>query len=396
MFSMILISVLTSASFQAPRETIRLESPALAVEVDAREGTWFLIDRRSSTRWPSEGASPAGFAEGLKGGFTPSNRTETSVRLATTGGAAVVFSLVDENRSLEIRFEGKNLCEVRIPGEVFRLHDGEAGAVVVPCREGLLIPADSGVAFEQTFGSSEYEGCHMNMIGFLKRGSALLATWDDANVWATLHGRKLKGPSHQHELMAELSIRPPARAIRITPLGKGDWNTLAEGYRRIAERKGLASTMTQKIARNAHAERLLGAANVKLWTCLNRRMNEESSRVEHEEVEWTFDEAAQIAEHIKKDLGIDRCLFILGGWTEGGYDVRHPDALPANKECGGDIALSSAVRRIQDLGYVGCLHDNYQDMYRDAKSWDPKFIQKRKDGSLTAGGRWLGGRAYLV
>ncbi|MGE5296400.1 MAG: hypothetical protein ACM3VT_16385, partial [Solirubrobacterales bacterium] len=42
------------------------------------------------------------------------------------------------------------------------------------------------------------------------------------------------------------------------------------------------------------------------------------------------------------------------------------------------------------------LHDNVQDMYRDAKSWDPNFIEKRPDGSLIVGGRWNGGRAYMV
>jgi hypothetical protein len=35
-------------------------------------------------------------------------------------------------------------------------------------------------------------------------------------------------------------------------------------------------------------------------------------------------------------------------------------------------------------------------MYKDARSWDPAMIQKHRDGSLMAGGRWLGGRAYLV
>ncbi|UCG48560.1 MAG: hypothetical protein JSU94_02055, partial [Phycisphaerales bacterium] len=41
-------------------------------------------------------------------------------------------------------------------------------------------------------------------------------------------------------------------------------------------------------------------------------------------------------------------------------------------------------------------HDNVQDMYRDAKSWSPDFIEKNPDGSLKTGGRWLGGRAYMV
>ena len=54
------------------------------------------------------------------------------------------------------------------------------------------------------------------------------------------------------------------------------------------------------------------------------------------------------------------------------------------------------MKRIQALNYVGCLHDNVQDMYRDAKSWNPDFIEKKADGSLIAGGRWLGGRAYMV
>ena len=100
-------------------------------------------------------------------------------------------------------------------------------------------------------------------------------------------------------------------------------------------------------------------------------MSEDSTRVERVRVHWTFDEAAQVAEHLQRDLKIDRCLFTIGGWTEGGYDCRHPDDLPANAECGGDQALAEAIRRIQDLGYVACLHDNYQDMYKDAKSWDP-------------------------
>ena len=49
-----------------------------------------------------------------------------------------------------------------------------------------------------------------------------------------------------------------------------------------------------------------------------------------------FRVAAQIAAHLRRDLELDRVLFILGGWTEGGYDCRHPDNLPANPECGGN------------------------------------------------------------
>ena len=136
----------------------------------------------------------------------------------------------------------------------------------------------------------------------------------------------------------------------------------------MAADRGLAVTLRDKIQRDPHVELLLGAANVKLWTCLDRKMNEESTQEESVEVHWTFDEAAQIAEHLHRDIDLKRCLFMIGGWTEGGYDCRHPDNLPANPECGGNEALASAIERIQALGFVGCLHDNYQDMYRDARA----------------------------
>lgn len=366
----------------------QLESPRLKVTVDSQTGRWSLVDKGAGTRWPSMGEAAAGEGKGLDGSLKGAAEKGT-VSLALANGGRVSFRLVREGESLEIRYEGLGTDEIRTLGDALAITEADAGAVVVPCREGLLIPAGK-TAFRHTFGTSDYEGCHMNMLGLVKRGSALVVDWDDAYTFPELVA------DGKGQIRTSIGLRRTARLVRLTPLGKGDHNSLAAGYRRIAEGKKLAATMDAKIRRNAHAERMLGAANVKLWTCLARRMNEESTKEESAKVRWTFDEAAQIAEHLKRDLKIDRCLFILGGWTEGGYDCRHPDNLPANPECGGNAALAQAVRRVQALGYVASLHDNYQDMYRDAKSWSPDFIEKRPDGSMIQGGRWLGGRAYMV
>jgi len=381
----------------ARAETLRLESRAMTVHIDAKTGRWALHDRRTGARWPTDGLASAGAARALQGGFAEADATRpNSLRLTKKNGAAVVFSLVDRGRGLEVRYEGKDLGEVRVLGDALRITDTEGGYLVVPCREGLLIPADSGKSFRRTFGTSEYEGCHINALGFLKAGSVLAVTWDDAYTFPELSSARPRGKPAKQELTAEFRLRRSARSLRLWPMGKGDWNTLAAGYRRIAEQKKLASTLHEKIARNADAAGMIGAANVKLWTCLARRMNEASTKEKSVTVRWTFAEAAAIAAHLRNDLGIERCLFMMGGWTEGGYDCRHPDNLPANPECGGNEALSAAVRKIEKLGYVACLHDNVQDMYRDAKSFDLGFIEKRPDGSPITGGRWLGGRAYMV
>ena len=377
-------------------ETRLLQSPAMRVDIDSQTGKWSLVDKTSGVRWPSEGAAGAGAAGGLASEFAKTAASPHRVRLETAGGAAVNFELVDDGRALEIRYEGEAVGDVRVLDDALAVTAAEEGYAVVPCREGLLIPAASGVAFSQTFGASDYEGCHMNMIGMIKRGSAIVATWDDAYVFAELKSTLKAGSDGSQRLSAGFNLRPSARAIRLAPLGNGDWNTLAAGYRRIAEAKGLAVTLREKIKQNPHVQLMVGAADFKLWTCLARRMNEESTAEESVRVRWTFDEAAAIAEHLHGDLGIERCLFMLGGWTAGGYDCRHPDNLPANPECGGNDALANAVRRIQRLGFVASLHDNYQDMYRDAASWNPALIEKKPDGSLVTGGRWLGGRAYMV
>ncbi|MFZ5829350.1 MAG: DUF5696 domain-containing protein, partial [Planctomycetota bacterium] len=393
---LIAVVLLLGAVTSARADTHVLESPAMRLSVDAQTGNWSLEDKAAGVRWPSEGTASVGQGQGLPNQFDRAADTDTTVRIEGGAGAAVEFELVDEGRSLLIRYKVPSIGELRVMDDALAVTAADDGYLVAPCREGLLIPADSGVAFSQTFGTSDYEGCHMNMIGLVKRGAAMVVSWDDAYVFARLKSTVPPQGEGEQRLTTGFDLRQSARTIRLTPLGKGDWNTLAAGYRRIAEEKGLAIPLTKKINRDAHVELMVGAVDFKLWHCLARRMNEESTAEESVQVRWTFDEAAKIAEHLARDLGIGRCLFMIGGWTAGGYDCRHPDNLPANPECGGNEALADAVRGIQQLGFVACLHDNYQDMYRDAPSWDPAVIEKKPDGSLITGGRWLGGRAYMV
>ncbi|HOS94440.1 MAG TPA: glycoside hydrolase, partial [Armatimonadota bacterium] len=70
--------------------------------------------------------------------------------------------------------------------------------------------------------------------------------------------------------------------------------------------------------------------------------------------------------------------------------------LPAAPECGGDEALAECSKRVQALGYLCGGHDNYQDMYRDAPSWDESYIMRNPDGSIRQGGNWAGGPCWLI
>jgi hypothetical protein len=250
MCCLLLVSALASAVVAAEAEPARLACPAFVVEIDPRLGAWSLVDAKSGVRWPTEGTASAGKADGLEGGFDEVTSSARSVQLTGKNGNTVRFAIVDDDRSLQISYGGKDLGEIRLLGDGLALTDREAAAVIVPCREGLLIPADSGVSFTHVFGSSEYEGCHMNMIGLIKHRGTLLITWDDACVWPEVRSKLTGAKSHRQELSTELALRQTARSVRLTPLGAGDWNTLAAGYRRIAQQKGLAVTLHQKIGRD--------------------------------------------------------------------------------------------------------------------------------------------------
>ncbi len=214
------ILALLLATPTAVAEIVRLESPAALVQVDATTGQWSLVDKTAGVRWPSEGTAGPGSAKGWEGPFTKKAATPQSVRLADRGGRAVVFELTDGGRSLAIRYEGKDLDEIRLLGDALTLTDADRGAVIAPCREGLWIPTDSGVAFKRTFGASDYEGCHMNMLGFVKRGAALVVDWDDAYVFPEIESRLKPEASVGQRISTTFLLRRSARSVRLTPLGR--------------------------------------------------------------------------------------------------------------------------------------------------------------------------------
>jgi hypothetical protein len=282
--------------------------------------------------------------------------------------------------------------------EMLAVSEKADGYLVVPVREGLKIPARSGINFTHRFDTSAYEGCHMQMMGLVRNGAAVMVTWDDPYVALDVKSTpsRTNDLSPGQTLSAAISLRKSATAFRITFLGKGDYVSIGKAYRAVADAKGLRVTWDTKLKTHPEDAKLFGAANIKLWSALDRRMNEDSTKEESVRVNWTFPEAAQVAEHLKNDLQLDRVLFTVGGWIHRGYDNQHPDILPAAPECGGDASLADCARRVMDLGYLFCLHDNYQDIYKDSPSWDERFIMKTGDGKIARGGHWAGGMAYLT
>jgi len=396
---------------------LTLETPALSFRLSPQDGSYRILDKQTKVIWRSNPyerrfGQATVIVEGKK---QPVSLGRCEVKRAVDSLEATFHPLPEKSEAwLRIRIralpDGKTLEfsyaaaealsveSLRLLDDALWTTDTERGYVIVTPRMGLLIPADSGLKFTETYDTYAYEGSHMEMLGVVKSGATALLTWDDPYVAAEVRSEmpQAAGVRGKQVLSTSLVLRKSAHAVQVRFTGRGDYVTIAKAYREIAAQRGLLVPWAEKLKGNPERAKLFGAINFKLWALLDREMNEESTKEEVVKVVWTFDEAAQVAEHLKNDLKLDKVLFVMGGWIHRGYDNQHPDVLPAAPECGGDEALARCTRRVMRLGYLLCLHDNYQDIYRDSPSWDENLIMKRPDGSLVKGGKWWGGRAYLT
>ncbi|HTL18330.1 MAG TPA: DUF5696 domain-containing protein [Patescibacteria group bacterium] len=394
---------------------VSIDTAAFRFSIAAETGHCEILDKKSQITWGAQDRDSSFGTVTLKNGEKtermPLGRCEVSAT-EKTACAATFHPLPERPETfVRVRFQTRaDLSELQVsyetsPGlqiesltpfaQLVRVSD--SGYIVVPVREGLLIPADSGLSFTHRFDTYAYEGCHMEMIGAVQHGSALLVTWNDP--YTAIDVQSVVRPDSTREgqqVSANCTLSRTSRALQLRLLGPGDYVSITKAYRQIAKERGLLVTWDQKLRRNPNRSQLFGAANIKLWSALDRRMNEDSTKEEEVKVNWTFDEAAQVAKHFKDDLKLDRVLFTMGGWIHRGYDNQHPDILPTAPECGGDSAFTDCAQKVRAQGYIFCLHDNYQDMYRDCPSWDERFIMKTRDGKLARGGHWAGGMAFLT
>jgi len=141
----------------------------------------------------------------------------------------------------------------------------DQGYVVVPVREGLLIPAKGTRPVRHAFDTYAYEGCHMAMVGIVKAGAAALVTWDDPYVVAEVSRADGTGYYLGRQVLGlSLVLRKSARAARVAFLGKGDYNLIAAAYREVARERGWLVTWDEKLKGHADRAKYFGAVNFKL------------------------------------------------------------------------------------------------------------------------------------
>ena len=379
-------------------ENPRLENQGLRLEVDPSDASARLLDKRTGEAW-SLGAPR--LVNNQKGTVPVRLAGAVTVRAGTLSyrteqGMQFQFRLAANPPSVEYSFDkpAADVAEVLLIDKNLPIEPGADNYYALPVRMGIMLRPEGDKPYTRRMAN--YGGYTMAMLGVVKNGSALLATWEDP--YTTILADYAIQPRRQ--LSLSLSFRRSARSVRLQPLGRGGYVEIAKAYRPIARQRGFLKTLAEKMKENPDVERFFGAADFKPFAFMRRVANTRYNKTDKEvlDINFSFQECADLAEHFSKDLGIDRALLVLNGWINGGYDNLHPDVLPAAPEIGGDQGLIECSRRVRALGrgWVFGFHDNYQDFYKNAASWNEDYMMKNPDGSIRKGGEWAGGLAYLI
>jgi len=386
------VLVLATSAF-AEETAVLLENRALRTELDPSSGTITLLDRQTGVGWEL-GLPEATLKSGSTAMLPPlrlTHRDKRTLRYRREGIGEFSLKLLANPPRLEYSVvpeqEVKNL---RLLSNTLPVGPGENSYYAAPHRMGIQLRAEG----DKPYGRRFRDSCSMAMFGAVKEGSALLVTWTDPYTEVQVDYSLQPAP----QLRMGLAMRECAQSVRLQPLGRGGYVEIAKAYRAVARERGLLKTLAEKMRENPRVAELFGAADFKPFAYMRLAPNTPWHRQDTwgAQLNFTFEECAALAEHLNRDLGIDRAMLVLNGWINGGYDNRHPDILPAAPEIGGNDGLAACSRRVKALGWLFGLHDNYQDMYRDAPSWNEEFIIKNRDGSPRKGGVWAGGPCWLI
>ncbi len=408
------------------RSSQTIETPAFRFAIDPVSGVFDLQDRRTGVLWTSDAQAGRLGSVVLRRGtemrtvpLTDFDRVQRigsglllrkslSLDGKTPCGVALLVELtpvLEAPVGLRLRYRTERApgCRWRVDSvalleNALGVTDADEGASVLPYRLGELVWARECMPGIRRYRT--YDNATLALYGAVKQGSALLVAWTHPGVRLEVKTTWPDHPMVPGRILNTVSVvlGEGARELTLHPLGRGGYVDIAKAYRELMRRRGKLATWAEKRKQHPTVDRMFGAADFKPFvfsrTVPGSRFNKTGKDIVH--LGYTFEEAARVAEHLHRDLGIDKAMYVLAGWIHRGYDNQHPDILPACPECGGNEKLAECARRVKACGFLFGLHDNYQDMYADAPSWDVKYLNKRSDGAPKRGGNWAGGQAWQV
>ncbi len=397
--------------FQQP-STIDLESKALGLKVNLKEGIFLLRNKKNQAVWQSFPKTPVAHAYVRQG--TQFKRIALNQLRShhVSSDSCTLRKTIDDHHYVDLKLQihedkpaltwnWNSSQELSLEKLVFEkllwTTETLGGGLVVPRLEGQFFPADSGYEFRHAFHTYQgWGGLNMPMCGMISNHSSLTLSWN--RPYTSIQSHSLINEEEKRQILsADLHV-PKQEESFTMHLNQGDsYVDIAQTYRDQIKENEKFVPLKEQLKRNPELHKLLGAPEFKPFVLVrHRRENEKGEIQERVNNAYTDKDCLAIAHHLHEKLELEKALFVLAGWIHRGYDNQHPDILPAAEEIGGDEGVRAISKQVRSFDYLFGLHDNYQDMYEDAPSWDPEMILMNANQKRMKGGVWAGGQAWLI
>jgi hypothetical protein len=421
---------MAAAADSSSRDTVVLENPSLQVSVRRDNGELQIHHKPTKEIWmgprgrfcrvtlvPNDGRPKSGYdtdrAFLTVNQFQQIEVRDNKIRLTfspygySTGSIdlRVEFRVSLSGNQVELGYRviqqdpDWSIHSVQIVDEALPIN-GQEDYAIMPVYQGEIVPVGScfsyrakdrlrGVRTSDVVGTYSGGGSwNMAMFALVKGSSTVVLTWKDPNVEPGLEGTA-------GQIRSTVVLNRQADSLCLHFMEAAGYVEVAKYYRGVAKKSGFYLTFEDKIRRTPDLEKNLGALRFTVAPKWGRGKGEGWAAFISEgesRVDYTFDEVAEVAEHLKQDLGIERGLVDVRAWTHRGYDMDYPDVLPAALECGGNAGLARASGRVRELGWLFGLHDNSLILFKSARSTDKRNALVREDGTAVEGGigipRW--------
>ncbi|MFA6715327.1 MAG: DUF5696 domain-containing protein [Victivallaceae bacterium] len=413
----------------------KLENEAIRVELEENNLSLVLTDKKTGTRWNSEGiakmlygyAYSYDLAQHCKVELKQENnkisiRCSSMVFWSRFKGQGYIkpepgpdlefeFSIILNSDHVVFRIEKvKNMndeeCVVTFPYGLTHLDSNAEARLVFPHNYGAMyeFPRKDMLDFEAPFGVCSF---NMPVYGVFKENSGLgvyIKTPFDSAAAININNKKAGRSAVDINFIFNRDRADYAREIAFYPIPDGNHVKLAKLYRNILKKENRFVSLDEKIKNSPEVEKLIGTVILKNNTFSKEpppgvkksyslyMMRPDQNEYEGLPGNWT---AREIFDTAQK-RGFDRVCVYNTGWNNKGYDSGYPTRFPPNPERGTfeDFQRDAEYARSLSKDYIYSVHDNYRDVYKNSPEFDKDFLITDKNNVPAEGGIWRGGRAY--
>lgn len=291
------------------------------------------------------------------------------------------------------------VSEVHWPQSVEYNDSDKSGYTVIPMMQGILIPSKWHNSVLINDGRYYHHDGYMPWFGqcFDNKGYLMITrtAFDAGYCLEHIPSEKTRISNVWYPSLGKMSYR---RVCEMQLFDKCDYNDFCASYRQYVIENGKFRSLKEKVLENPSLEKRIGTPIIQDY--LLKSIDPSSIHYSEGHPEWNYHcfTFAQRLEQLKrlKQLGVDKAVMHLDGFSKYGYDSGHPDIFPPSEDIGGISGMKSFYEECRKIGFDIDLHDQYHDLFYNSPSFSAMQAIEDIENNMPLDDECFGGKQTFL